>query len=203
MVLAASTALTLTTNAVTDQNTTNLNTEISRVEAKIRNAASLQRYSIEYDATIIGNPQADPAEDENLLQIQIDFRDSFESAGYVVTWNEITKLWVIDWSETGVEEQVNVYSFRTTLAPGAVQAATITAIETYFDGLTPARRSRTVLTNNIDETEFAATASTFYEYTIVIYQRNDDVNHSSGLKTALIAAGLGYTNSNCKAYLMA
>lgn len=200
MVLSATTALTLTTNAITETNQTNLNQEITLAEAKIRTAAGLRKTKLLYDATIIGNPAGDPHDDANLpTQTQRDFRDAFTSAGYIVGLDTNSGYWLIDWTETGIEESVTIYSFRTIQAPGAISTQTITAINAYFEGLDPKVRSRAVLTNNLDETTFGATASTFYEYTIVADQP-DTTDHSVNVRAALVAAGLGYLNANCNCF---
>lgn len=200
MVLSANTAATLTSNALATRSEELVAQEIANAEARIRAAAGLGATKINFNATLIGNPIGDPQISTNLAtENQIDFRDAFNSAGYMVSRDPDTGYWVLDWTVLGIETQVNLYTFRTTLAPGAISAQTITAIGNFFTSLVPVAHANAVSNNNIDETQFGAPASTFYEYSIVVDQ-STSADHSSALKAAVIAAGLGYNSGNCNVY---
>lgn len=200
MVLTSAEAITLTNNAVQVQTQNEVNQEISLAEQSIRNASSRQQFKILYNARIVGNPAGDPQDDDKLTPAQIDFRDAFVGAGYAVTLDEDTELWRISWESTGAEALVGVYSIRTTVTPGPVQAQTIVVVDNYFKTLTPVARARTVLVNpvgsggDVDESQFGAPASTFYEYLAIVQQPTPD-DHSSALQAALVASGLGYSGA--------
>lgn len=199
MTLSATEAITLTANAISVQDSQDLRAEVTRAESAIRNATTRQLYAVLYDASIVGNPDVDPSNDDGLTAQQIAFRDAFEATGFVLGRDEDSGLWSISWDSQGAEHLVSVYSIRTTLAPGAVQTATITNIETYFETLTPKVLARVSIVpyngGDIDETEFGAVASVSYEYIAVVTQPNSTLDYSTGLKSALVASGLGYDDS--------
>ena len=205
MVLTSANANTLTNNAITITNSTELETETALLEAQIRQAAGLKRFTLSYNARIIGNPIGDPSVDTNLTAQQLSFRDTFLNAGYVITQDPDTLYWIFSWESVSIEALVTIYSVRTTVSPGAIEAQTISAIETYLDGLTPAVTSRvelvTINGGDILETEFGAVASVFYEYNVIV-QQQDDTDHSVGITTALDTSGLGYNSAtpNVKTY---
>lgn len=198
MTLNAAQAVNLTNNAITVQDSRDLVNEVTRAESGIRNAATRQQFRLAYNASIIGNPDDDPANTAGLTPQQIDFRDTFENSGFVVTRDEDSGYWLLSWEDQGVEHLVNLYSVRTTLAPGAIQTQTIDAIESYFESLTPRVRARVEIVQisggDIDETQFGAPASTFYEYVALVTQPDMSTDYSAGLKAALLATGLGYSD---------
>ena len=145
MVLTSANANTLTNNAITVTNANELETESALLESRIRQAAGLGRFNLAYDARIIGNPIGDPLVDSNLTSQQQSFRDTYLAAGYVIGQDEGTLFWLFSWDTVSIETLVTIYSVRTVVAPGAIEAQTISAIETYLDGLTPAVTSRAEL----------------------------------------------------------
>ena len=198
MVLSASQANSLTFSSIQITDEQKLDQELASAEARIRQVAGLGRFKLGYNALILGNPVDDPQDDSNLTDLQIQFRDHFNDQGYIVSLEPVTGFWLLDWSEVGAENQVTIYSARTTVLPGPVSQATIDAINTYFAGVTPAVNSRVVLVDtdppsggDIPEADFGAPDSTFFEYTIIAEQQND-FNHKDAIKTALKATGLGY-----------
>lgn len=201
MVLSAANALTLSTNSQSEQDEEDLQTEVTLAETSVSGAAGRGLTMVKFNATILGNPTADPYASGALSTTnQQEFRDAFGDAGYTVGWDEDSGYWTLDWSAVGAEQSVVVYSFRTILSPaGSVETNTITAINAYFGALTPVAHSRAALVNNIDETTFGATASTFYEYVIVVDQA-DSTDHATALKAYVIAQIGSYNSGNCHVY---
>lgn len=199
MVLSSASAFQLTSAAITIQDQSDLAKEVAQVENRVRTAANLRKFTIEYNATIIGNPYGDVSVDSNLTAIQIEFRDLFVNAGYVVGRTD-QGFWLISWDQQGPEQVVSVYSVRTTVTPGAVSAQTITLLNNYFLGSTPAATSKVVLVNDLDETTFGATSSVFYEYVILVHQQDPTENRSSTVQSILNSSGLGYNNTNTEVF---
>lgn len=202
MVLSAANALTLSTNSQSSQDEEDLQTEVTLAETSVSGAAGRGLTMVKFNATILGNPTADPYASGALsTATQQEFRDAFGDAGYTVGWDEDSGYWTLDWSAVGAEQSVVVYSFRTILNPaGSVSTNTIAAINGYFGALTPVAHSRATLVSNIDETVFGATASTFYEYVIVVDQA-DATDHTTALKAYVIAQmAASYNSSNCHVY---
>ena len=156
-------------------------------------------YTLSYNATIIGNPSGDPSDDSNLTLTQIAFRDHWTNDGYKVGISPQAGWWLLNWANIGAEILTSLYSIRTTVTPGAVEQATITTINNFFDSLPLRATSRTSLVpfggGDIDENEFGAPSSTFYEYTALVNQQ-DEADNSDALQTALRASGLGYVDDN-------
>ncbi len=204
MVLSASSAATLTQNAITVQDNRLLVDEVGMAESAIRNASGRQLFKIAYNATKIGNPPLDDL-DQGLTDMQQEFLDTFKDAGYIVRRDEDSGFWLLRWDATGAEELVRLYSVRTIVTPGTNQSQTITAINTFFENLAPKATVRTVLVNpagsggNIDETQFGATASTFYEY-VALVQQGTDLDHAAALKTFLVNSAIGFASNNVAAY---
>lgn len=206
MVLSASQAVNLTNNVTAFKKKQKVQQELGLVEARIRNASGLNFYSLVYNANIVDNPIADPLVDANLTDIQIEFRDVLLDAGYEVLRDNNTGYWYISWEQQGIEQLVSVYIIYTTVTPGSAESGTRTAIDTYFENVSPVVRSRvTIFTPNggdLDETAIGADESEFYQYVVVTDQPNDE-DHSAGLKTGLTAAGIGYTTDNVMVYKVA
>jgi len=209
MVLTASDANIFTTNSININNNIDLQHEVDLTERSIRNAASLKKYSIEFNATVIGNPISDPMTDTSLTSLQIAYRDAFVSAGYSVTVNSVSGFWELSWTSSKIESTVSIYSIRTTVTPGAVSAATITEINNFFTNQPTSNFSKTVLiaTNGGDilESDIGAANSVFYEYTIIVDQQDKTIDFTSSLVTAMTGAGtigasLGYTTTNFAIY---
>lgn len=208
MVLSASSAGSLTRNAITSQDNRLLAEEVGGAESAIRNAARRQLFKVAYNATKIGNPPLDDVE-QGLTDIQEEFLDTFKDAGYVVRRDEDSGFWLLRWALAGAEELVRLYSVRTIVAPGTNQSQTINAINTFFTTqVAPKATVRTVLVNplgsggNIDETQFGAPASTFYEY-VALVQQGSDLDHASALKTYLVNSAIGFASNNVAAYKLA
>lgn len=199
MVLSATNAQALTTTSITVQNASDVQREVGFAEAGIRNAANRQLYQLVYNAEIIGNPIADPLDTDRLTARQILFRDGFTTAGYTVARDDETGYWLIAWEDIGPENLVSVYSVRTTVLPGAISTATITAIETYLQGLDPVVRVKAEVVSinggDILEADINGTNSVFYQYTVVTTQTVPATDYSSGILQAMIDAGLGYSDS--------
>lgn len=198
MVLTAPTANNFTVIATNTQNLSDLQREVDLSERSIRNAATRQKYYALFDARIIGNPTADPQDDAILSQMQIDYRDTFINAGYLVTLDPHTGFWKLSWAEQGVEELVSVYSVRTTVIPGAVSVLTEEAIVAFFETVVPVVRPRVNLNTSgsgadINEGDFGAPFSVFYEYVVIAQQQDPTVDYSNDIRTALITTPLGYT----------
>lgn len=207
MVLQASDAAQITDTSILIQSEQKLNREIFLTEAQIRRAGRKQKRETAYDATILGNPFDDPNDDANLTDLQKDYRDYFVTAGYIVSLDPQTGWWRFDWSEIGADSVTTIYSIRTVVTPGAISDDTITLIEEFFANQNPAvTATATIVTINggdIDETEFGATTSTFYEYHARVGQaQSQDVDFSADLTTYLEVQGapLGYAAGNVKAY---
>ena len=207
MVLQASDAANITDVSIQIQNEQALNREIFLTESRIRRAGRRQKRETIYDATILGNPFDDPSDDANLSDLQKDYRDYFVAANYIVSLDPNTGWWKFDWSQIGSDIGTVVYSIRTVVTPGAVSDDTIDLIEEFFANQNPAvTATATVVTINggdIDETEFGATASTFYEYHARVGQSQvPDTDFSADLTAYLISQGapLGYATGNVKAY---
>ena len=210
MVLTAPAANNFTIIATNTQNASDLQREVDLSERAIRNAATRQQYHTLFDARIIGNPSGDPLNDALLTQPQIDYRDAFINAGYLVTLDANTGYWRLSWEDQGVEELVSIYSIRTTVAPGPISAQTITLIEGYFASQVPVSKAKVTLVNDgngadTDETDFGATVSIFYEYVAVVQQQDPVADMSAGLRVALIGSPLGYIDvpSNVAVYKLA
>ena len=203
MVLPAGQAQSFTLTAIGNNTDTQVQNELRRTDSAIQAAAGQERFSINYNAFIVGNPFADPHVDTNLTATQLEYRDALIDAGYVVGRDEDTGLWTISWAVLGPEEQVTIYSARTILVPGTYSTATIDQIGNYFDTVVPTVTIKpTVVTINggdIDESEFGATTSVFYEYVILATQPND-YDHSTDLKNNLITNITDYTDANLEVY---
>lgn len=197
MTLTSGTAIALTNIAVSNNASQDLQTEVGLTEAAILNATGREKFEVLYNAPTVGNPPADPQVDANLTPLQISYRDAFVDAGFFVSLDSESGFWKFSWALTGADALVSIYSLRTTLSPGAISAQTITAISNYLEGLTPIVRATIELAPNsgdLDETAFGGTTQTNYEYTIVA-QQPDDTDHADDIRSAVIAAGLGYVDS--------
>ncbi len=173
-----------------DRDVTN---EVQNAESQIRNEIGLEKFKTAYNATIIGNPAADPVDNANLTPEQILFRDHFIDDGYKVSRDPINGFWLLDWAQVGAEIITSVYSIRTTVTPGAISQQTIDVIDNFFNTLALRATSETVLNGDIMEGDFGAPNSVFYEYTSKANQQ-DDADNSTGIKDALRASGLGYVD---------
>lgn len=200
MVFRASDAQILTSNAITNLENNEIQQEVTLAEQQIRNATALGLYQINYNATIIGNPKGPPAVSSNVTDLQQTFYNLFIDAGYIVGFSG--GRWLFNWASAGPESRVYVYSFRTTQAPGSVYLDTEAAIHSFFAALIPTVNTTTTVNNGIDLTVIGAADSTFYEYTIIADQENDDLDHSDDLTAFLISQGIGYESGNCHTYKM-
>lgn len=210
MVLQATEAAQITETATLIQNDRAIKDEVFLTENQIRRAGGKQLTETVYNAQIIGNPVASPSDDAHLTELQIQYRDVFVNAGYVVTLDEDTGWWKFDWSATGVEQTSVVYSIRTTVTPGAVSDDTIDLIEEFFALQSPAVTARASIVEinggDIDEGDFGAPASTFYEYHAVVSQgQQQATDFSNDLTDYLVTQGapLGYAVGNVKSYRVA
>jgi len=199
MTLPASQANQFTNDSITLISDRKVGDEIQTAENQVRNMAGSGRFTLSYNARIIGNPADDP-QTATLSDDQQLFLDHFTDLGYFVGIDPRNGNWFLDWASVGAEVLTSVYSVRTVVVPGAVSAQTIVAIDTFFAGLIPSVTSRTVLVDkdpsvggDIPESDFGAPDSTFYEYWAVVTQQ-DSQDHSEDLKTALRASGLGYVD---------
>lgn len=200
MVFRATDAATLTSNTITSVNATDVQLEITLSENKIRLAAANELYSITYDATIIGNPAGNPQIATNLSPNQQSFYSLLIGAAYKVSIDLLTGRWLISWSPQGPETEVQVYSFRTIVAPGAIFTNTKNAMIAYFASLSPIAHCIAVVNGDISETAFGGVNSVFYEYTATVDQGVDQTDHSAGLTAYVIAQGLGYNSGNCASF---
>lgn len=203
MVFPAGQAQTYTLNSANVNAEQELSNETQLTESAIRAAAGQERYKVIYNATVIGNPTGDPLSDDNLTSTQIAYRDSLLTSGYKVGLDEDTGYWLIDWSISGPEQLVTIYSIRTTETPGAIQTTTLNQISSYFSGVTPSVDVNpfavAINGGDIDESDFGGTPSVFYEYIVIATQQNS-ADHSSGLKTSLVANITEYTTLNIQVY---
>lgn len=174
--------------------------EIGNCEEKIRAATGLGFFDITYNATILGNPKGVPQHANNLSDNQLTFYNLLINAGYLVDLDIDTGRWLIKWSPTGPEAQVNVYSFRTTVVPTGISDQTKITIENYFLALIPTVHSLVTLNNTLNEAAFGGSGTTFYEYTIIVDQAFDSTDFSAILKAVLLAQSLGYESGNCAVY---
>lgn len=199
MTLTANQANQITQDTIVKNTDNELTTELQLAERQIRDRIRGEFFTLTYNATIVGNPTGDPADDDNLTPTQILFRDHWTGDGYKVGIEPQTGYWLLNWSDVGTEVLTVLYSVRTTVTPGAVAQQTIDTIDNFFDSLALRATSRTSLVpfggGDIDENDFGAPSSTFYEYTSLVNQQ-DDADNSEGLKTALRASGLGYVDDN-------
>ena len=199
MTLTANQANQITNDTIVRNSDSELTTELQLAERQLRERIRGEFFTLGYNATIVGNPTDNPAIDSNLTDIQIEFRDHWTNDGYKVGLSPQTGFWVLDWSEVGAEILTVLYSVRTTVTPGAVEQQTIDSIDNFFNTLALRATSRTSLVpfggGDIDENDFGAPSSTFYEYTSLVNQQ-DATDNSEGLKTALRASGLGYVDDN-------
>lgn len=207
MVLQASDAQDITLTAIEVQSARALADEIFLTEAQIRRAGRRHRFDTVYNAQILGNPAGDPSDDEKLTPVQIEYRDYFVDADYVVTLDPDTSWWKFDWASVGPEQSSVIYSIRTTVTPGAVADDTMDLIEEFFAGQNPVVTARVSIVEinggDIDESDFGATASVFYEYTAVVTQtQQQDTDFSADLTSYLETQGapLGYAAGNVQAY---
>ncbi len=201
MTLTADQANQFTQDTIVKNTDTDLTTELQRAEQQIRQRIRGEFFKLSFNATIIGNPSGDPSDDDNLTSTQILFRDHFTGDGYKVGISIVngTDFWLLDWADVGAEVLTSLYSIRTTVTPGAIEQQTIDAIDNFFNSLPLRATSITTLVpfndGDIDEGDFGAPSSTFYEYTSLVNQQ-DDTDHTTALKTALRASGLGYVDDN-------
>jgi hypothetical protein len=209
MVLTSYAANVFTTHATTTQDEASLQAEVDLTERAIRNAATRQKTTVLYNATTVGNPYSDPTTDTNLTALQISYRDAFITAGYLVSLDSLTGYWSLSWASHSIESNVAVYSIRTTVTPGAVSATTIQLIDCFFtDHTTAAYAASTSVQSgtggDIQETDFGATLSTFYEYVTIVQQQTNATDLSASLllelTTSPAGVGLGYTSSNVAVY---
>ncbi len=203
MVLPAGQAQSFTLTAIGNNTERTVQTELRRTDSAIQAAAGQERFSILYNAQLVGNPFGDPHDDANLDNTQEEYRDALIAAGYKVGRNDDTGYWTISWDVLGPEEVVTVYSARTILAPGTYATQTIDQINLFFDTVSPPVTVKpsvvTINGGDIDESEFGATISVFYEYVVIVTQ-SDDVDHSTDLKNNLIANIGSYTDANLEVY---
>lgn len=198
MTLNATQARNFTNDSISRNLSTDVNGEIQQAENRIRQAAAFGKFKLAYNAQVIGNPPGDP-QSATLTTAQQQFLNHFETKGYVVGVDNDSGFWLLDWADAGSEITVSVYSVRTTVAPGAIAAQTISAVNTFFSNRSPVVTSKTTLVDplssggDVPESDFGAPNSTFYEYIVVADQPND-ANHASDLKATLKASGLGYTD---------
>jgi len=205
MVFPASQAKIFTDQTIASVADTAVQTEISLLEQKIRAATSQSLYEITYNAKLIGNPNGPPQDSNNLTENQETFYTLLVQAGYLVNRDIGTGRWLINWAPVGPETLVNIYSFRTSVLPGAIYVQTEAAIQAFFENQTPTIHSVVTIVqdgsgNQIQQSDFGATDSTFYEYTIVVDQQYDTTDYSAALKGYMTTQGLGYNTSNCAAY---
>jgi len=209
MVLSSYAAGIFTTNATAIHDTEKLQRDVDLTERAILNAATYQRNYVVFNAMSVGNPPNDPTVDTHLTSLQIAYRDAFVNSGYLVTRDAATGYWKLTWASQSIETNVSVYSIRTTVTPGAIFAETIQLIDCFFAGqATAAYASSTSVISgsggDIQETDFGATLSTFYEYISVVQQQNKSTDFSSDLlnelTTSTIGVGLGYTTANTAVY---
>ena len=200
MVLSAQDANTFTVNAIDIQTESDVAREVDLTERAIRNAANRLQYKVLYDARVIGNPLDDPQNDTKLTTAQIAYRDAFINAGYIVSLDADSGFWSVSWEANGAETLVSVYSIRTTVTPGAISDLTITLVNSTLDALTPAATVQTSFIEveaggDTDETDFGATASTYYEYIAVVRQQDPTLDYSTNIRTALTSSSLGYVDT--------
>jgi hypothetical protein len=200
MVFPASQAQSLTDNTISTTSSSNVQLELTLCEQQIRTATGLGVYNLLYNAKIIGNPKGQPQISTNLTDNQEAFYTLLITNGYHVTLDTDTGRWDINWGPVGPETLVAVYSFRTTVLPGAIYNLTIDAITAFFTAQVPVMKSIAVVNGDIQESDFSGSDSVFYEYTAVVDQEYDTNDYSSGLKAHLTAQGIGYNSSNCEAY---
>jgi hypothetical protein len=205
MVFPASQAKIFTDQNIIATAASQVQIEITLCEQKIRFATRQNLYEILYDAKTIGNPKGPPQDPSNLTDNQETFYTLLVNVGYVVGRDTGTGRWSISWAPVGPESLVNVYSFRTSVLPGAIYLQTIAAIQSFFSGQTPTIHSVVTVVqdgsgNQIQQSDFGATDSTFYEYTAVVDQEFDTTDYSASLKIHLTAQGLGYNTGNCQVY---
>lgn len=199
MVLPVSQAQSYTNTAIINTTTEDVTREVQITEGAIRTAAGQERFKVNHNARIIGNPLGDPNVDENLNEPQIAYRDVYINAGYMVGLDEDTGYWVIDWSFVGPEELVTVYSVRTIELPGGgLSQETLDQIDLFFSNVLPAVTSTAYIISinggDIDETDFGGTPSVFYEYQVIVTQPNDD-DHSTDLRNSLTANITSYVDA--------
>ena len=201
MVLPATDALTLSNNAIIKNDKTDLQTEISITENRIRTATSFGLYSLIYNATIIGNPAVDPRT-QDLPSNQRNYYDAFVNVGYIVGVDQVTGYWSLNWESQGAETLVAIYSFKTTFNPSSIITQTIDLVDSFFYAQRPVIHVQTTYSGDIDESAFGGSSTIYYEFTIVADQETDTSNFSATLKTYLVTQGIGYTDQNCNVYQM-
>lgn len=203
MTIPASQAVAYTNTAIGLTASTEVSREIQLTESAIRTATRQQRFKITYNARVVGNPQGDPFDDSLLTPTQIDYRDAWVNAGYQVLQDEDTGYWIISWEPVGAESMVTQYSVRTTLNPGTVSQLTIDQLELFFDGVIPASTANAFIMpingGDIDENDFGAVVSVFYEY-IVLVSQPVTTDYSTDIKTRLVANVTGYNVNNVMVY---
>lgn len=203
MTIPASQALAYTNTAISLNLSAEVAREIQLTESSIRTASRQERFKIVYNARIVGNPAGDPFDDDLLTPAQIEYRDAWVVSGYAVSRDEDTGYWGISWEPVGAESLVTQYSVRTTLTPGAIAQATVDQLELFFEGVLPVVTSNAFIVpingGDIDESDFGAPPSVFYEY-IVLATQSVDTDYSADLKTSLIANVPGYTTANLMVY---
>lgn len=195
MVLSASSALQITTTAISTTTANNLAQEITAAEGKIRLASTQEQYQVLYTATIIGNPPGDPNNNATpLTPIQVDFKAAFQTAGYTVGWDASSGNWLLSWQTSGAETQVNVYTVWTsaTLSGGTVTAIKA-AISGFFTSQTP------TFTNVVEYVGSINSLNPSETFTIVVSPIGADL--SSELLAMLIANNtLGLNSGNTFIY---
>jgi len=176
--------------------------EITRLEGIINVAMGIGSFKTGYNALLVGNPAVEVENHDGLTELQLEFLTILIDAGYTVSRDADTGWWYIEWSQDGPEGVVNVYTIRTTLAPGPVSVGTIDLLDAWFLAHNPSATSRITLFNptgsggDVDETLFGASASSFYEYVAVVTQQ-DTLDYSTDIKAALTGSDLGYVSGNC------
>lgn len=203
MVMSASQAQSFTFTAKENNSNRDVQNELKRTNSAIQSATGKELFEIIYNARIVGNPFDDPQDDSNLTDVQIEYRDELVDAGYKVSREKDTGYWFISWSILGPEEIITVYSARTILLPGTYATQTVDQIEEFFSGILPAVTVKaevvTINGGDIDEGDFGATFSEFYEYVILVTQA-DGTDYSADLQSNLITNISSYTNANLEVY---
>ena len=203
MVLHASQALNLTLDTITYQDDLAVKQEITETEHTIRSATQKQDYFARHNAQILGNPIDDVHDDAGLTDLQIIYRDAMIESKYIVSLDVETGYWKFDWSFIGSEQEKTVYSIRTAIPVATIAEQTEDVITSYFNQQEPRITAKTqVVTINggdIDEGDFGAVYSEYYEFYSVVTQ-SDYYDHSEDLKQVLLHNGLGYTDNNLKIY---
>ncbi len=110
-----------------------------------------------------------------------------QEAGYQIGRDAGTGFWTLSFAQQGPEYAVSIYEIHTTVTPGPVSSQTVSALHTFFLGLSPPATDRILIGGT-------ALSGTYIHLAVVTQQNTTD--NSTSVRSTLTSAGLGYNTGN-------